>query len=182
VESAAEPPGSVLGGKLNKGDAYERTTATSYWPRAGCTSRKGLGRLTEPEQIMKWWGPKDFTSPAAKVDLRVGGKYLFCMHGQPGPDAPAMDMWSGGTYDEVVPLQKLVCLDSFSNENGDVVPASAYGLTDFPDVMRITLEFEALPDGNTKLTVTHEGTPAGAQFDDMEQGWNQSLDKLAGSL
>jgi uncharacterized protein YndB with AHSA1/START domain len=31
---------------------------------------------TDPEQLKKWWGPKHFTSPLAKTDLRVGGKYL----------------------------------------------------------------------------------------------------------
>lgn len=34
---------------------------------------------TDPEHLMRWWGPKEFTSPACKVDLRVGGKYVFCM-------------------------------------------------------------------------------------------------------
>ena len=35
--------------------------------------------FTEPEQIKKWWGPKAFTAPVVKIDLRVGGEYLFCM-------------------------------------------------------------------------------------------------------
>lgn len=33
---------------------------------------------TEPERLRRWWGPKDYTAPVCKVDLRVGGKYLFC--------------------------------------------------------------------------------------------------------
>lgn len=39
---------------------------------------------TNPEHLMRWWGPKDFTSPACKIDLRVGGKYLFCMRSKEG--------------------------------------------------------------------------------------------------
>ena len=34
---------------------------------------------TEPEFIMQWWGPKNFTSPSCTIDLRVGGSYLYCM-------------------------------------------------------------------------------------------------------
>jgi uncharacterized protein YndB with AHSA1/START domain len=34
---------------------------------------------TDPEHVMKWWGPKYYTSPSCKIDLREGGKYVFCM-------------------------------------------------------------------------------------------------------
>ena len=34
---------------------------------------------TDPEMLMKWWGPKGFTCPHCEIDLRVGGKYLYCM-------------------------------------------------------------------------------------------------------
>jgi len=34
---------------------------------------------TDPQQMRKWWGPKDYASPSCKIDLRIGGKYLFCM-------------------------------------------------------------------------------------------------------
>ena len=42
--------------------------------------------LTDPEKIKSWWGPKDFTAPIAKINLRVGGKYLFCMRSPDGQD------------------------------------------------------------------------------------------------
>ena len=28
----------------------------------------------DPEMAKRWWGPKGFTSPAAEIDFRVGGK------------------------------------------------------------------------------------------------------------
>lgn len=34
---------------------------------------------TEPERVLHWLGPKAFTSPAATIDFRVGGKFLFAM-------------------------------------------------------------------------------------------------------
>ncbi len=137
---------------------------------------------TEPEQIKKWWGPKGFTAPVAEVDLRVGGTYLFCMRGSVAPGEPAQDLYSTGTYEEIVPLKKLVYMDSFSDAEGNVVPASAYGMADFPDAMKVTIELEEQNDGTTKMTLTHEGAPAGENADNMLVGWNQSLDKLAESV
>ena len=32
---------------------------------------------TDPELIMRWWGPKYYTSPSCKIDFREGGKYIF---------------------------------------------------------------------------------------------------------
>ena len=34
---------------------------------------------TDPELVTKWWGPQDYTSPSAKIDLREGGSYIFSM-------------------------------------------------------------------------------------------------------
>ena len=28
---------------------------------------------TDPEQMKKWWGPKDFTAPTVEIDLKEGG-------------------------------------------------------------------------------------------------------------
>jgi uncharacterized protein YndB with AHSA1/START domain len=53
---------------------------------------------TDPERVKRWWGPKDFTAPVIKIDLRVGGKYLYCMR---SPEVK--DFWSGGIFQEVVP-------------------------------------------------------------------------------
>ena len=39
---------------------------------------------TEPGEIKKWWGPRGFTAPFARVDLRKGGTYLYCMRGTEG--------------------------------------------------------------------------------------------------
>jgi len=136
---------------------------------------------TEPERVARWWGPKDFTAPAIKSDFRVGGKYLYCMHGPAGSPFDK-DLWSTGVYEEIIPLKKIVATDSFADEHGNVVPASHYGMPgDLPLEFRVTVTFED-DDGRTKLTLTHEGLPAGEQSEGAAVGWNQSLDKLAASL
>jgi len=34
---------------------------------------------TDPEHVMRWWGPDHFTAPVAKIDFREGGISLVCM-------------------------------------------------------------------------------------------------------
>jgi uncharacterized protein YndB with AHSA1/START domain len=132
---------------------------------------------TEPEHLMRWWGPKDFTSPTCKIDLRVGGKYLYCMRSPGG-----QEFWSTGIYREIVPPERLVVTDSFADKDGNVVPASDYGLgDDFPLELQVTVTFEE-HQGKTKMTLRHAGIPAGQIREMTETGWNESFDKLAESL
>lgn len=132
---------------------------------------------TDPQQLMRWWGPTEFTAPACHIDLRVGGKYLFCMQ---GPDGTKI--WTTGTYQEIVPLERLVYSDSFADETGNAVPASHYGMGDeIPFAMTVTVTFEEL-EGKTKMTLRHEGLPAGELSEMTAVGWNESFDKLAESL
>jgi uncharacterized protein YndB with AHSA1/START domain len=128
---------------------------------------------SEPEQMMKWWGPKHFTAPVCKMDFRVGGKYLFCMR-----DLNGKDYWSTGIYKEIVPNEKIVWTDSFADENGNVVPGSHYSMgDDFPREMTVTVSFED-ENGKTKMTLRHTGMPAGEMSKMAGQGWNEQFDKL----
>jgi uncharacterized protein YndB with AHSA1/START domain len=132
---------------------------------------------TEPEHLMRWWGPKNFTSPVCRIDLRVGGTYLSCMR-----SADGKDYWSTGVYHEIIPLERIICTDSFADESGNIVPASHYGMKeDFPMTMLVTVTFEDLK-GATKMTLRHAGLPAGTMTDMTSAGWNESFDKLAGSF
>lgn len=132
---------------------------------------------TDPQQLMRWWGPAEFTAPTGQIDLRVGGKYLFCMQ---GPDGTKI--WTTGVYEEIVPLERLVYTDSFADEAGNTVPASHYGMGDeIPFAMTVTITFEELA-GKTKMTLRHEGLPAGELSEMTAVGWNESFDKLAESL
>jgi len=136
---------------------------------------------TTPEELMKWWGPKDFTAPVIEIDFKVGGQYLYCMHGAPGPGMPAQDFWSGGSFLEIVPMQKIVATDHFTDKDGNKISPNAVGMPgNWPDEMKVTFTFEEV-EGKTKLTVIHEGHPQEME-ENATMGWNQSLDKLAESL
>lgn len=129
---------------------------------------------TEPEHLMEWWGPKGFTAPVIKIDFRVGGKYLWCMRSPEGED-----YWSTGIYREIVEQEKIVNTNSFLDAQGNVVPASQYGMSgDWPLELLVTVIFEEI-DSETRLTLRHEGIPAGENRDSAKAGWNESFDKLA---
>lgn len=133
--------------------------------------------LTDPELMKKWWGPEHFTSPILTIDLRVGGKFHGCMRGPDGKD-----YWSGGVYQEVVPEEKIVVSDFFSDENGNVVDPVGYGADPlFPKENIVTITFEEI-ENRTRLTILYivesdEVFQVMLQMQ-MREGWESSLDKL----
>jgi len=132
---------------------------------------------TDPEQFKRWWGPKNFTAPVVKIDLRVGGKYLYCMR-----SAEGREFWSTGTYDKIIQHEQLVCTDSFTDEKGNIVPASHYGMTgdNWPMTTNITVTLIEM-ENKTKMILAHLGIPL--QIKEMcTAGWNEEFDKLAESL
>ncbi|MFA6042226.1 MAG: SRPBCC domain-containing protein [Patescibacteria group bacterium] len=137
---------------------------------------------SDPELAKKWWGAKAFTAPSMTIDFRVGGKYLFCMRGKPAPDAPEQDFWSTGTYKEIVPMQKIVCTDSFADAQGNIISGKEYGMENFPLELEATITFESLADGTTKMRLEHAGMPAGTDKELTQVGWNESFDKLAAAI
>lgn len=129
---------------------------------------------TQPEHFQNWYGPKGATVPVAKMDVKVGGKRLICMEMQ-RPNG-SMKMWSTGEYIEIIPNTKLVYSDSMSDENGNIMSASAMGMPeDFPVTTEVIIVLEDL-GGKTKMTMTHAGMPANQG---ASGGWEQAFDKMS---
>jgi uncharacterized protein YndB with AHSA1/START domain len=135
---------------------------------------------TDPEYVMRWWGPKDYTSPFCQIDLRVGGKYLFAMR---APDYQGgQDYYSGGAYTKIVPMQRLEFTQYLTDKDGNKVTPAQVGMPpDFPDVIPTVVLFKAIGK-QTELTVIERGWTAGQMYDYSVIGMSQSLDKLAESL
>ncbi len=71
--------------------------------------------------------------------------------------------------------------DSFADKEGNMVPASHYGMSgDWPLEMLVTVSFEE-HEGKTKITLKPSGIDGITATDriNMQQGWNESFDKLA---
>ena len=129
---------------------------------------------TEPEQMMRWWAPKSFTTHSCRIDLRIGGKYLYCMRSPEGQDT-----WATGVYREIVEMEKIVFTDAFADEQGNEVPPTHYGMDgDWADELLLTVTFKDLGNGKTLLTLRHSGVPAGEISEQNEIGWKEAFDKL----
>src|SRR5438105_2667213 len=100
---------------------------------------------TEREHLMRWFGPKGFTMPVARLDLRPGGVFLYCLRSPEG-----QEMWGKFVYREVVPPQRLVCVNSFSDQAGGLT-RHPFSPT-WPLEMLSTVTF-AEQEGRTTVTV-----------------------------
>lgn len=119
---------------------------------------------TEPEKMKRWFAPGDMTVPAAEADVREGGRYRVQMS-EGGSDCEFHV--TGGVYREVVPNQRLVFTWQWEGSDQETL---------------VTVEFRPLPDGETELTLIHEGFDNGETRDKHEQGWNGCLANLAAYL
>ncbi|MGZ5929569.1 MAG: SRPBCC family protein [Rhizomicrobium sp.] len=126
----------------------------------------------EPEALRHWWGlPNGATMPTCTIDFRVGG-VLHCEIAM--LDRPRI--WFKWIYREIVEAERLVLEQHFSD-------ASAREL-DSPErpVSTITVRLEEA-NGKTKLTITHAGMASETYPAEMyQEGWSESLDRLAACL
>lgn len=115
---------------------------------------------TQPELMKQWFAPGDVMKVAnAEVDLKVGGTYLIHMH---DPDENA-DHIVSGTYEEIIPNKKIVF--NWMWKEG-------------VDRTQVTIEFQALNEGETRLTLIHRGFSQQEFADKHNMGWNGCLANL----
>jgi uncharacterized protein YndB with AHSA1/START domain len=137
---------------------------------------------TERAQLMEWFGPKGFKMPAAKLDFRPGGSFHYCLEAPNGDE-----MWGKFIYREIAPLERIVFVGSFSDEDGSSTrhPLSATWPLETLSTIRFT-------EGGGGATVTLRSAPLNATaaeqetFDSahkaMEHGWRGTFDQLAEHL
>ena len=139
--------------------------------------------FTDPERMKQWWGPKGFKVLHSKMDLRPGGSYLYGMESPTG-----QPMWGRFVYREVVPPEKLVFINSFSDEKGGVTRHPM--APTWPLEMLSIFTFEDLGNGKTKFTVRWSPHNASEEerktFDaghaSMTGGWSGTMEQLEAYL
>lgn len=135
---------------------------------------------TDPEHVMRWWGPKGYTSPTCKIDLREGGKYVFGMRAP--KEQGGQDSYSAGAYQKIVPMERLEFTQGLSDKDGNRIDPAQIGMPpDFPEVIRTEVLFRA-KGTMTELTITEFDWPVGQMYVYSLAGMHQSLDKMAASF
>ena len=127
---------------------------------------------SEEESFKKWFSPEGLTTPSSSIEFRVGGKFIVSMKSPDGKET-----WSKGTYKEIIPMKKISYLDSFSDADGNIVPASYYNMAgDWDLELPVTVEFQEV-NGKTNMKLQHTGLPIEVA-DDCMKGWQSCFDKL----
>jgi uncharacterized protein YndB with AHSA1/START domain len=88
----------------------------------------------DPKQAAQWWGPRGFTLTTHSKDFRVGGKWVYTMHGPDGTDYPNTTVFL-----EIEKHKKMV-YDHGGTENS-------------PPMFRVTVFFTEI-DGKTKMEMS----------------------------
>ena len=137
---------------------------------------------TERTQLMQWFGPKGFTMPAAKMDFRPGGSFHYCLQSPDGKE-----MWGKFTYREISAPERIVLVNSFSDEAGGVTRhpfsstwplqmLSTFTMTEHEGKTTATVEWVPI-DPTPEERETFDGA-----HDGMRQGWGGTFDQLAAYL
>jgi len=134
---------------------------------------------TEPDKIMKWWGPRGFTSPLAKMDVREGSMSFVCM--RPPPECGGPDMCKTWSYKKIVPEQEIEFVMTFSDMNGRKLDPATLGLpVDMPDEIHHVITFRAVGK-KTEVTVKECGYATEQVFELSRVGRRKSVDMMSKS-
>lgn len=114
---------------------------------------------TDPEQAVRWWGPRGFLLPYHELDIRPGGKWRVSMRTPEGDEH-----WAHGVYREIVEQHRLVY--TWIWEKG------------LQDEKLVTVKFAEM-DGKTKISFRLTGLATAEDRDAHREGWTETLDHLA---
>jgi len=125
---------------------------------------------TDPKQLAKWWGPNGFTTLLCELDVRPGGAIRIDMRGPDGVVYPGK-----GIFHEIVEPERLVFTTSaFEDAEGNPQLEVLHTVTFVEHEGKTTLTLHSVVVKSTSALPPEQAL--------MEEGWNQSLDRLAENL
>lgn len=119
---------------------------------------KVYAALTQPELMVRWWGPDAGPTISAEADVRPGGRFSVVFRLLNGDEHNPT-----GVYREVVPEKKLVF---------------TWEWPEMPERESLVTFLLKPCEGGTELTLIHEQLPDEARSS-HEAGWSGFLDKLS---
>lgn len=122
---------------------------------------------TDPVHLARWWGPSGFTNPVCEFEARPGGRIHIEMT---GPDGRAYPM--AGEVREIVPPERLVLFCTCCGDDSGTPGVEVLNSVTFTE-----------KNGRTVVEVEARVLKVDPQMIDaiagMEQGWSESLERLA---
>ena len=117
---------------------------------------------TAPEHLVRWWGPRGFTTISGRMDVRPGGAWVRHMRAPDGSEHR-----KHGIYREIVPSERLVFTYATEDAAGHSDPTTL-----------VTVTFADL-GGKTRLTLRQTLFESVAARDSHLSGWASCLERFA---
>ena len=139
--------------------------------------------FADGEALAQWWGPKGFDMKVLGFEFRPGGTFHYRMDGPNG-----FTMWARFVYREIAEPERIVFVNSFSDEAGSLSRAPFFeGKWPLEVLTTITL---AEHDGTTTITLRSHPVDATdveaetfeSNIESMTQGFGNAFDQLAAYL
>lgn len=121
---------------------------------------------TDPDHLVKWWGPNGFTADSCTINLTEGGRWRTCIR----DDEQGREHWVRGVYHEIERPRRLVF--SFAWEEPKGTPGH--------DTL-VTVTF-ADRDGKTEMTFHQALFDTAESRDSHAEGWGETFDDLSAHL
>jgi CubicO group peptidase (beta-lactamase class C family) len=132
---------------------------------------------TEDAEVMKWWGPRPWTSPEARMDVREGGYSVVLMRSPEGHD-----LWMRWEYTRVIPNQRLEYIQNLSDKDGNPIDPTSVGMPpEFPRDVATVVTLTPKGDG-TEVTITEHTTTSKQMMEYSKMGLEQVMDQMGKSF
>jgi uncharacterized protein YndB with AHSA1/START domain len=102
---------------------------------------------TQAEHLQHWLSPAGFHTIHADMDFRVGGRYHYGIEGPNG-----LQMWGLQQFLDIVPEQRIVHLQSFSDKDGGLGRHPM--APTWPAYMHVTATYQDSEDGEVDYMLT----------------------------
>ena len=106
--------------------------------------------FTEPDELVRWWGPMDVRTSVAEIDLRVGGECRWVMH----PEGQIAVLY--GRIVDLDPPRLLVMTNRWDGQAQESLVT--FRLTSVPTGMHLGLIHQRPPAGADPLQYSKVGT------------------------
>jgi len=116
---------------------------------------------TEPEDLVRWWGPDGYDVPVHALDVKPGGRWRTTMR---SPDGQLLTV--SGVFRTIEPPRRLVFTWGWDDEHGVRGPET-----------EVTVTFDAAP-GGTRLVLMQQVFESQESRDNHSKGWSSSFDCL----
>lgn len=132
---------------------------------------------SEPERLAQWWGPKNCPIRISACEFRPGGLFLYSM------TMGDATWWGRFVYREIEKPARLIFVNSFSNEKGDITRAPFSATWPLEILNHLTLS-----EQGDKTVLVLRGSPINptdeesatfeGMFASLQQGFGGTFDQL----